>query len=197
MKKGHSGSLIEDDLGKSNMLSAAKKENIKRGVGKYHLIMKKYRKVNVSKDKDFQRLYNGFYKVRRGKDWCSHYYQILEDLKTKDLSFEYILRALQKRTGNLEASFSSKMCATRNPNLPIIDSRVLECMNMALPGHAEDERIEKTVQLYNGLIKRYGDLLSDGDGEKYIKLFDEICPDTEITKVKKMDFILWQLGRLQ
>ncbi len=179
------------------MLSVMEKENIKSGVEKYKLIMKKYCEVNVSKDKDFQRLYNGFYRVaHRSKEWYLRYYQILEGLKIKNRSFEDILRALDiQGTGRIEASFSSKMCATRNPDYPIIDKWVLKRMGWSLPHTKASNRIEKTARLYDSLIRRYEDLLSNREGRRYIKWFDEICPKTKITKVKKIDFILWQLGR--
>lgn len=178
------------------MLSATKKENIKRGVEKYQLIMKMYDKFNVSKDKDFQRLYNGFYRVaHRPKDWYLCYYRMLEGLKTKNRTFKYILRKLHKRTGRLEASFSSKMYHTRNPDSPIIDKWVLKNMGLRLPLAHEDNRIEKTVQLYDNLIKRYKDLALSDEGKEYVERFNKICPNTKITKVKKIDFILWQIGR--
>lgn len=178
------------------MLSAAQRENIERGVKKYQAIMKRYWEINVSAGKDFQRLYNGFYRIRRGKDWRLHYYQILEGIKTKNRSFEDILRELQKLTGRIEASFSSKMYHTRNPTYPIIDSRVLNYMSLRLPNSqlSVEDRLKKTTQLYDNLIKIYGDILSGSKGRQHIEWFDKICPDTEITNIKKIDFILWQIG---
>ena len=178
------------------MLSPKEIEEIKKGVVKYQTIMSMYKRKNISEDRDFQRLYNGFYRVRRSKVvWQPHYYKMLEALKEHSSSFEDILKALQVKFKRLEASFASKMYATRSPDYPIIDKWVLKYMHLSLPPANQQNRLEKTVQVYSDLIASFKELLRSNEGKKHIKLFDEIYPNSGITDTKKVDFILWQLGR--
>jgi len=178
------------------MLSPKEIEEIKKGVVKYQTIMSMYKRSNVLEDRDFQRLYNGFYVMGwRSKDWYSYYYKMLEGLKEHSSSFEDILKALKERSGKLEASFASKMYATRNPDYPIIDKWVLKYMHLSLPSANQQNRLEKTVQVYSDLIASFKELLRSKEGKEHIKLFDEIYPNSGISDTKKVDFILWQLGR--
>ena len=78
------------------------------GFDKYKQIMEMVRKTDVSSDPDFQRTFNGFYRVRRNVEWRKVYYDLFESVKGSNPSFEYIIRTMYEATGNIEASFSSK-----------------------------------------------------------------------------------------
>ena len=179
------------------MLSLKETKEIKKGVIKYQLIMRMYGETDVSENRDFQRLYNGFYIMAwRSEDWYYYYYKMLEGLKKHSSSFEEILKALKEQSGRLEASFASKMYATRDPEYPIIDKWVLKYMHLSLSYSANQQnRFENAVQLYRDLIVRYKELSRSKEGKEYIKLFEGICPNSDISDIKKIDFILWQLGR--
>lgn len=91
------------------------------GLDKYDEIMRQVNTVDVSRDADFQRQFNGFYIVRRNADWRKIYYELFETMKTEPVTFAIIITKLFEKTGNIEASFSSKMLATLNPDKPIWD----------------------------------------------------------------------------
>ena len=74
--------------------------------------------ADVSADRDFQHAYNGFYRVRRNEEWRKAFYALFEEVKGREPSYEYILRALYEATGNVVVSFSSKMLATINADIP-------------------------------------------------------------------------------
>ena len=74
--------------------------------------------ADVSADRDFQTAFNGFYQVRRNEEWRKLFYALFEEVKGREPSYEYILRALYEATGNIGASFSSKMLATINADIP-------------------------------------------------------------------------------
>ena len=64
------------------MLSLKETKEIKKGVIKYQLIMRMYGETDVAENRDFQRLYNGFYIMAwRSEDWYSYYYNMLEVYK--------------------------------------------------------------------------------------------------------------------
>ena len=48
------------------------------GFDKYKMIIEHVRKVDVSADLDFQRTYNGFYRIRRNAEWRAAYYGLFE-----------------------------------------------------------------------------------------------------------------------
>ena len=102
------------------------------GFDKYKQIIEMVRKTDVSSDLDFQRTFNGFYRVRRNAEWRKVYYNLFENVKGSNPSFEYIIRTMYEATGNIEASFSSKMLAMINPEMPIWDRYVVQnlCLNM-------------------------------------------------------------------
>ena len=104
----------------------------KRGVEKYAEIIKSFSLVNVTTDKDFQRKFNGFYRVRRNSEWQNVFYDIMENGKTEDLTFEGVLQQIYNKTGRVEASFSSKLIHTLNHNMPIWDQFVLQNLNLKI-----------------------------------------------------------------
>ena len=79
------------------------------GFDKYKMIIEHVRKVDVSADLDFQRTYNGFYRIRRNAEWRAAYYGLFEEIKNSNPTFEQIIRTLYRDTGNIEASFSSSL----------------------------------------------------------------------------------------
>ena len=102
---------------------------VKTAMQHYISIMNKVWNTDVSADKDFQREFNHFYRIRRNEEWRKKLYRIFEDTKQKTTpDFAEVLEELYAQTGNVEASFSSKMVATLNPNKPIWDSMVLSVL---------------------------------------------------------------------
>ena len=164
-------------------------ERIGIGLTRYSRIMRLVHMVDVSADEDFQKFYNGFYRMRqRPAEFYITYYAYLEQNKDNpSLTFEDILTYLYEQTGSIHASFSSKLLATVNPNMPIWDKFVLQNLGLRTPYHYEKDRLQKTVQLYQQICDWYE---SEQAGEK-LQVFNALFPDEQITDVKKIDFILW------
>ena len=161
------------------------------GLRKYLWIQENYLKVNVQEDSEFQKKFNHFYKVRRDQTWRSKYFELLEKNKNSVISFEKILEDLFLQTGRFESSFSSKLIATVNPNMPVIDSVVMRNLGLKIP-IAKEERLQKTVELYNKLIEKVNELILSDDGINAISMFKQKYPNTKVTQVKILDLILWQ-----
>ena len=142
---------------------------------------------------DFQRFYNHFYRVRRNAEWQARYYAIMEREKANpSTAFGDVLREMHGLTGNVEASFASKMVATLHPDRPIWDSLVLARLGLRLKGTTAQARLEKAVEVYGKIVSWYEAYLLTEDAEKNIRLFDELLPDYAwLTPVKKVDFLLW------
>jgi hypothetical protein len=103
------------------------------------------------------------------------------------------LREITHRCGRIEASFASKLVATLDPSKPIIDKFVLEYFAMRLPRWGAADRADKTIELYRELCEKYQALLQSPTGQQIRESFDLRYPKSEITQLKKIDLVLWQL----
>ena len=163
------------------------------GLDRYAYIMNRFNTTDVSSDADFQRTFNGFYRVRRNEQWRSAYYNLFEQAKTNPLSFADIINYMCENTGNIEPSFSSKMLATVCPDKPIWDKYVLQNLNLELKGKSKSEKLENAIALYDEIEKWYRSFMETGEAPKWIEAFDLAWPDyRNISNIKKVDFILWQ-----
>ena len=164
------------------------------GLDKYQYIMDNVAKTNVSTDADFQRIFNGFYIVRRNEAWRKVYYELFEQIKTETPTFTSILTYLFERTGNIEPSFSSKMLATIFPEKPILDRYVVQNLNMELVGATKEERLKNAIHLYENIENWYEEFLHTNKAKECIEVFDKVLPDyQQITSIKKIDCILWSI----
>ena len=165
-------------------------EKIEAGLKKYCYIMEHLYMVDISKDRDFQRAYNGFYRLRqRSADFYACYYGYLERQKNNAaLNFEDVLTYLYENTGRVEASFSSKLLATVRPELPIWDSFVLKNLGLQAPNYNCKDRLKRVVTLYGQICQWY----QSENAAECAAEFDGLYPGTNITDTKKADFILWQ-----
>ena len=166
----------------------------KNDMERYAYIMRRVYDADVSSDAEFQRTFNAFYRVRRNEAWRKRFYDLFEECKNKeDLSFEYILRSLYSLTGNIEASFSSKMLATLNAQMPIWDSIVLSRLQIKPTTSTDKEmRILDAIEIYKNIAYRYDGFLQADKAQEVLDKFDEAFPEYEnFSEIKKIDFLLW------
>jgi len=195
---------------KSLLLSLTKEEinsalrKIEKSLDTYIWLQNNLHKCDVSEDKIYQRKFTGFYKIRRDKAWLEKFYDLLQvKKKFKNTTFSlmlFILFARFYKNGKLlkkiEASFASKFVATINPHLPIIDKYVLKNIGLRLPASYEGtklQRLNKTIVLYEEISKIYSEFLASKDGKYLIAQFKKKYPNKKISKVKMLDFVLWQI----
>ena len=164
------------------------------GLDKYDDIMHRVNSVNVSRDADFQRQFNGFYIVRRNAEWRKIYYEQFETMKTEPATFAIIITKLFEKTGNIEASFSSKMLGTLNPDKPIWDRYVVQNLGLRLTGKSKQEQLENAIKLYSDIEKWYSNFLGTDDAKECLTVFNCTLPRyTWLSDVKKVDFFLWSI----
>lgn len=164
--------------------------NIAKGLEKYQRIMHELRRTDVSVDAEFQRNFNGFYRVRqRNKAFYQCYYGYMEMQKDNtELTFREVLLHLYKQTGRMEASFSSKLLATVRPEMPIWDAMVLKNLGLRAPSAYAEGRADKIVKLYDTICQWY----QSSEALECAEQFERLFPGTNLTATKKADFILWQ-----
>ena len=112
--------------------------------------------------------------------------------RAEGFDFSQIITALFLETGNVEASFSSKMLATIDPAKPIWDQYVLQNLDLELTGKTQKEKLKNAILLYGAIEKWYLDYLTTAEARENLKAFDLLLPEYEwISDVKKIDCLLW------
>jgi hypothetical protein len=161
------------------------------GLDKYCFIMNHARNVNVSEDTEFQRAFDGFYIVRRNSEWRKIYFGIFEKMKSKTPEFCNIIEAMYMETGCVEASFSSKMLATINPEKPIWDQYVLRNLGFNLKNNKRD-RLQEAVSIYHCIENWYREYMLTENARECIEIFNQYLPRyAMISDIKKIDYLLW------
>ena len=164
-------------------------ERVLRGIEKYTWIMDRILTVDVSIDTEFQRRFNGFFRMRqRPADFYNCFYTFLEENKhNQQLTFEDVITYLYDKTGSIHASFSSKLLAAVNPDMPIWDQFVLKNLGLRPPYYYEKDRLQKTIALYDKIRGWY----TTADAAEKLSQFNVAFPEINISNTKKIDFILW------
>ncbi len=170
-------------------------EKMKQGVHNYLNLLNLYQiSTDVSNDMHFQTKYKGFYSMgRKSKDFYEMYFtymQLLRNCDISHISFEEIFSYIKSKTNRNEASFSSKLMHTIDNHSPILDRYVLQ--NLELYRQYLSKNTDKIALFYQMKNIINGMLLNSND---VINKFDHVFPNeaTQITKEKKLDFILWQM----
>ena len=159
---------------------------------KYTLILHTVNTIDVSKDYGFQKTFNAFYRIRRNTEWRKSFYGLFESAKKNRFSFKEVINGLYSGTGNVEASFSSKMLATIDPDKPIWDQYVLHNLGLELKGKTSQERVKNAVMVYGQIEDWYENYLQTEEAHDNIAEFDRWFPDyTWLSAVKKIDYLLW------
>lgn len=146
---------------------------------------------------DYQRKVNYFYQVRRNAAWREKFYSLFfRCAKEGNADFAGILRALFAMSGRVEASFASKLAATIDPDLPLIDRHVLTYIDQELPTsqRSPEGRITTVIELYNDMKKGFTSYLTTASGQYLVARFTTEHGDKKISPMKMLDFVLWQSG---
>ena len=99
------------------------------GLKKYLWLQAHRDTCDVRSNSEFRKRFNGFYRVRRGRDWQDRS-TIFWSARRGAYTVRRGARHSAPRTGRYEASFASKLLATIDPNMPVIDSMVLRNLDL-------------------------------------------------------------------
>jgi hypothetical protein len=77
----------------------------------------------------------------------------MEEHKNTPIIFKDALTYFYEKTRRIEASFSSKLLATINPNMPVWDVNVLNNLRIIPPHYKQQNRFNKTIDTYMKLQK--------------------------------------------
>ena len=166
---------------------------VEPGLRKYCSIQARLSCCDVSVERDFQRQFDHFYRVRRNEEWRKSFFRLMERAKRCGISFPQALDTLQRENGKFEVSFASKLVATVNPAKPVVDKYVRKHFNLSLPYSKAKDRFERAVNLYELLTDRFAELLASPTGSMILHCFDHRYADVDLTALKKVDLVLWQI----
>ena len=110
----------------------------------------------------------------------------------EQLEFHDVLDLLHETTSRYEASFASKLLATLNPSLPVIDSVVLRNLGLRLPQSGALNRASQILMIYKKLGACFDAFLATKDGRYLVDQFRSMYSMAAITEVKMVDLVLWQ-----
>lgn len=167
---------------------------LKAGLEKYQYIMGRFRKVDVSEDTEFQSVYRDFYQMRRfySDEFARKYFRLMEQLKGMDgVTFKMAFERVKHIQCTYETSFSSKMAHTFNPQTPIWDKIVTTDHFGFRSPTGQKDREQKTVRRFEDYSGKFCGYMKSKEGQMFIGMFDKAFPDSGISDVKKIDFILW------
>ena len=186
-------------------ITELQKLKIEKGLCDYRYIMNNWKK----NDADFQKVYYDFYlKAGWHYTYNEHFKETYFGLfsnNSLEMNLRNVLDCLKKDNNNYYFSFSSKLIHTKNPRLPIYDSKVKDYLidkNVNLWWHVSNKKsgaprktseIEKIMHDWDEICKWYEIFLSSPLGEEWVKWFDESFPTykDDISMVKKIDFIIY------
>lgn len=178
------------DISKIEKALLEKENRIK----KYFEIMEKFNIDNFKEDVFFRKIYNDFYKIRqRPQEFYDSLYYYLEQNKNENAKYEDVLNYFYSKFGSVEKSFSSKILATINPNMPVWDTEVLKKLGMTAPAYKSKDRLLKTIKMYYEIVGWYEKYLKTANAKEALTRFDKIFPNKEVTNIKKIDLILWSI----
>ncbi|QJD78901.1 hypothetical protein [Spirosoma rhododendri] len=172
---------------------------IKAGLAKYLAIQKRFNELEgqpIHSDDNFKKSVNGFYRIRqKPATWYATFYKLLDDSRSTKPDFATVLHELSKATNRFEVSFASKLLATIDPQMPVIDSVVLKYLNVKIParkGENYQERHDAVCALHSAMSRCYMDYLASEQGQRLITQFRQTYPKADISTVKMLDLVLWQ-----
>jgi len=145
------------------------------------------------KDPILRRLYNGFYRVRRGQPWQAVYFDLMLQTQKHGYGFSEVLTALHRTTGRYEASFASKLLATLDTSQPVIDSVVLKNLDCKLPVATSTQRLQGIVAIHSDLQQNVQSFLSSVEGRTLVAQFKASFPHHAVSEEKAVDLVLWQM----
>jgi hypothetical protein len=128
---------------------------LRKPIDTYSWLQGSVRLVNVAQDKEFQRRFAGYYRVRFLKPAPRQkLFDLLEESKHLPADFGSILEKLSASTGRMEESFASKLAATIDPNLPVVDSWVRDNLGLSRAFSTENAK-----EIHQKIREQYADFL--------------------------------------
>lgn len=167
------------------------------GIKAYLFLIDRLHKTNVSTDKEFQKKFNHFWRMRqRSQEYYQAFFAYMELHKgDSEQNYKNAIHDIYKSTNRVEGIFCSKMIALADTSKPVLDTIVMEHFKLLKPIYNVNRfiNITKWIEVYNEIAEKYKVFLSTEQAQDWLFRFDTHYKHVEITSIKKIDFILWQI----
>jgi hypothetical protein len=164
---------------------------------RYDTLQRSLHATDVSSDKKYQRVFNGFYRMqKRQKDWYEFFFALLETEKgNRAITFREVFERVYRERHRVEPSFCSKLVATVRADMPVYDKYVRENLSLVIPRPNErpEQRVEGFISVYADLQAKQNQLTLNEQFPRLRRAFDDrFAAYAHFTDAKKLDLVLWQ-----
>ena len=176
------------------ILSILENKDLEKGLRAYCSIVRYFGATDVSCDRDFWRMFRAFYRMRRNDEFAEKFFAILQSYKGRPApDFAQVFTEIYEATGRYEVSFASKLLNLLDGRAPIWDSVVATgVFGYKLPYTYAKDRAAVCIERYEAYKAAFLAYVSSPEGRMIAELFDRKFPDSGISDVKKVDFVLWK-----
>jgi hypothetical protein len=152
-------------------------------------------KPGLASDRDYQKNYNGYYKlIRRKQSFYEAYYAVLENAASAAAppSLSLVLQELYKKTGERHLSFGSKLCATLDDTAVIFDKYVASFFKVPNSGLPRQNWLPKALDRYERIKQGIHDFTRHEEWPGIRSEFDLMFPQAKhLPDVRVADLVVW------
>lgn len=154
--------------------------------------------VDVSKDRNFQKSFIGYYFAGpKPQAFRNFYFFYMQQCRSVHPSYAEILHAVYDRTGEVHYSLSSKLLHTIDPEHPILDRHVMRLLGFTLLDSSHTDastRINYYGSVFDTISAEYKQYKDTSFMQEAIDRFDVLFPTfRDIPYTKKVDMLLFRL----
>ena len=165
----------------------------------YFWLQNNLQKRNISTDREYQRKFAGYYRMRFiSPKYRNSFFELFETAKLQAASsFRTIAETLFYVDRKHQFSFITKMLHTIDPHHPIYDSQIDAALGIHRTYQSDfEKKLRQDEEILNRLSVLYQKLADLPEMTEPLTAVDQIFPDQRMATEKKLDFILWALGGL-
>ncbi len=182
------------DLLASNVEAIVRRITVSQ-LSRYDRLQRSLCATDVTADPDYQRMFNGYYRMqRKRREWYGYFFSLLErEKRNRNTTFRDVFEETYSTKHRVEPSFSSKLVATIRPEVPIFDRENL-CLTVPGQQKAAQVRVREFIAAYSTLESKVAALIQNPIFIKELRpLLDKtFLSYAHFTDVKKLDLLLWQ-----
>ncbi len=158
-------------------------------------LMKVRTQPALAADPDYQRTFNGYYRMGRKRDtFYRHFFSKLAEAASASSppSLKAILQDLFDNTGERHLSFGTKMLATITDDAVIFDRNVAAHFRIASTPLPKQYWLSEALRRYEGTRRGIQAFTRAPEWQQMRALFDQTFPTAgHFSDIRKADLIIW------
>ncbi|WP_028784073.1 hypothetical protein [Thalassobacillus devorans] len=172
----------------------------------YHFLHDRFKKTDVTKDLVFQFNFRYFYKLDNPsltEEFQDRFFEIMENQRNEKrpniVRVVTDLYEVKNHKGNPTMQFplATAMLHTLNGYFPTYDSDVAKAFDFSSTYHLNSfyKKMKRYINQYRHTFDTYSELLDEESLQVMFDNFDKRFPKSSLSKVKKLDLMVSELGR--